>query len=111
MIEVVTLKAFRKAMKPLQKRYPNILADVKKLVAQLLENPNLGDDLGDGFYKIRMAISDKKTGKSGGARVMTYTTEYNPETDTTTVQLVFIYDKSDISSVSKQDILALLDYE
>ena len=111
MIKVITLKTFRKAMKPLHKRYPNILKDVTKLIALLTDNPTLGNDLGDGFYKIRMAISDKKTGKSGGARVMTYTTEHNSETDTTTVKLILIYDKSDTSSVSKQDLLDLLEYE
>ena len=91
-----------RSIKRLNKRYPNIVADLKKLEASLQINPTQGISLGDGLYKIRMAITDKNTGKSGGARVITY---YLGDDVLT---LIFIYDKSEMASVSKQDLLALV---
>jgi hypothetical protein len=75
MIEIIPKNTFIRAVKPLRKRYPTIEKDIKALLAALQENPTLGIDLGDGLYKIKMLITDKKTGKSGGASVITYFTE------------------------------------
>ncbi len=36
-------------------------------------NPQIGTDLGNGLRKIRMRISSKGRGKSGGARVISFT--------------------------------------
>lgn len=60
---------------------------------------------------IRMSIADKKAGKSGGVRVITYLVEADTESDVTTVYLVYIYDKSNTDNISKQDLLDLLTYE
>ena len=37
----------------------------------IINNPFLGDDLGSGIRKVRMAIASKGKGKSGGARILT----------------------------------------
>ena len=108
MIEIIARKTFLKAVKQLKKRYPNISKDIVELSAILYENPKYGTDLGDGFYKIRMAISDTQKGKSSGARVITY---FVAESDLPLITLLFIYDKSEISSVSKKDLQELLEYE
>ncbi len=62
-----------------------------------MENPFQGTELSPGIRKIRMAITSKGRGKSGGARIITYTiitTESEGR-----VYLMNAYDKSDFSSV------------
>ena len=54
-------------------------------------------ELSPGIRKIRMAITSKGRGKSGGARVITYTV-VTAETDGR-VYLMNVYDKSDFSTV------------
>lgn len=48
-------------------------SDLENLIISLEENPMQGDELSPGIRKIRMAITSKGRGKSGGARVITYT--------------------------------------
>lgn len=72
-------------------------SDIRKLTESLEENPNQGVELTPGVRKIRMAITSKGSGKSGGARVITYNilaTEQDGE-----VYLLEIYDKSDYSTI------------
>ncbi|MFI5138851.1 MAG: hypothetical protein ACHQIM_13595 [Sphingobacteriales bacterium] len=57
--------------KELQKNI-GIKSDIAKLIADLEVNPTKGTDLGQNFYKIRMAVSGTGKGKSGGARVISY---------------------------------------
>lgn len=54
-------------------------------------------ELSPGIRKIRMSITSKGKGKSGGARVITYTV-VAAETEGS-VYLMNIYDKSDFSTV------------
>lgn len=63
----------------------------------LKENPFQGVELTPGLRKIRMAIKSKGRGKSGGARIITYTVVTLE--DSGTVYLIDIYDKSDYSTV------------
>ncbi len=56
-----------------------------------------GDELSPGIRKMRMAITSKGRGKSGGARVITYTVIVS-ENDGK-VYLMDIYDKADYSTV------------
>jgi hypothetical protein len=62
-------------------------------------NPNRGTSLGNGFFKIRMIITSKGKGKSGGARVITYV-----KIIATTVFLSSIYDKGDKVSISDKEL-------
>ena len=64
--------SFQKAYKKLRKKYSSLEKDVDNLVAMIKSNPAIGADLGDGVRKIRMAVSDKGKGKSGGARYNLY---------------------------------------
>ena len=70
---LTTSKSFEKEIKRLGKRYSSIADDYEKLLSDLRQNPALGTDLGGGLRKIRMRIASKKKGKSGGARVITFT--------------------------------------
>lgn len=93
---------FKKAFKHLYKRHPSLVADVKELREELMQNPQLGTDLGGGFRKIRMRITSKGRGKSGGARVITFTVIATM--DETEINLLYIYDKADCSSISMSEM-------
>ncbi|WP_310588275.1 hypothetical protein [Dyadobacter sp. CY345] len=66
MFKIFTVKNFDKELKKLLKKYPSLLTDLKKLIKELEEDPYQGILLGKDCYKIRMAISSKNKGKSGG---------------------------------------------
>lgn len=94
---------FRKEMKYLTKKYPSIVEDLEILQEILKDNPYIGDLLSPNCYKVRMAISAKKKGKSGGARVITYLKIEND-----TVYLLSIYDKSEKTNITDKEISALM---
>ena len=88
-------KDFRKAFKRLLKKYPSIHNDLTALLYKIEDNPFLGEPLGNNCYKIRISISSKKTGKSGGARVITCVQIIND-----TIHLLTLYDKSEMENIS-----------
>ena len=53
------------------KKYHSLKTDYNAWLDEIYKNPLVGDDLGGGIRKIRMAIADKGKGKSGGARILT----------------------------------------
>ena len=72
-ISIKTTTFFDKDLKRLSKKYHSLFSDVDLFMSSLQENPEQGTDLGQGFRKIRLAIASKGKGKSGGARIITYT--------------------------------------
>lgn len=94
---VYTTAEFERQAKAIQKRHKSLKSDLKDLVLSLGDNPFQGVELCPGIRKIRMAITAKGRGKSGGARVITYTV-VTAETEGT-VYLMNIYDKADFSTV------------
>jgi len=90
---IPTIK-FIKEAKKLKKKYGSLKDELLVLEAILAENPDSGTALGNNTYKIRIAIKSKGKGKSGGARIITYTITDNEE-----VYLLTIYDKSEFSSI------------
>ena len=100
-----TYPPFDRAIKRLNKRYKSLKADLLKLIAELQENPQMGADLGKGFRKVRMQISAKGKGKSGGARVITYIVRVS-EADAA-IALVYIYDKSEKNNITDAELRAL----
>jgi mRNA-degrading endonuclease RelE of RelBE toxin-antitoxin system len=104
--EITVTSRFEKHLKALAKRHKSIKDDYKHFIESLKENPFQGDELSPGIRKIRMAITSKGRGKSGGARVITYTiiaTERSGE-----VYLLEIYDKSDYSTVDISIIKSMI---
>lgn len=95
--EVTTTPEFETQSKSLCKRHKSFKNDLRQLVLSLIDNPFQGVELSPGIRKIRMAITSKGRGKSGGARVITYTV-ITAETSGR-VYLMNVYDKSDYSSV------------
>lgn len=95
--EVLTTPEFESQSKVLQKRHRSFKNDLKELVLSLMENPFQGTELSPGIRKIRMAITSKGRGTSGGARIITYTVVVTESEGR--VYLMNVYDKSDFSSV------------
>ena len=88
------------------KRHCSLKSDFTSLLASLSDNPAQGIELFAGVRKIRMAISSKGRGKSGGARII-FTCCIRKDT----LHLLFIYDKQDMDNVEDdfiRDILAQL---
>ena len=105
---------FRSELKPLLKKYHSLPKDLLKLQTNLIDNPRLGTSLGKDVFKIRLKITSKGKGKSGGARVITLvesaiigiTEKISPQE--TTVNLLSIYDKSDIGNISDKELKDLI---
>lgn len=91
---VIPIEKFKKAAKRLIKKYPSLKKELSELTFLLMANPLTGISLGNNTFKIRVPIKSKGTGKSGGARVITYVVTENKE-----IYLLTIYDKSELDSV------------
>jgi hypothetical protein len=101
--EVSAIDNFKKESKRLLRKYPSLRNEIEVLADELAVNPEMGTPLGQGFYKIRMAIQSKSKGKRGGARVITFV-----KVTAETVYLVSIYDKSEQSDISIADLRNLI---
>lgn len=95
--EVSTTPEFESQAKKLNKRHRSFKNDLMEFVISLRENPFQGVELSPGIRKIRMAITSKGRGKSGGARIITYTV-VTAEMEGK-VYLMNVYEKSDFSTV------------
>lgn len=104
--EITVTPDFLREMKRLSKRYRSIKDDIRKLGDEIKANPTTGVDLGRGLRKVRMAISSKGKGKSGGARVITFVVVVTASD--TEVKLLTIYDKSERTSISDSELLDML---
>ena len=100
---IITLPFFDKQLKRLIKKYPSLKQEYADLIAKLAHQPDAGTPIGSSCYKIRIAIASKKSGKSGGARVITYLQVINES-----VYLVSIYDKSEQENLSDKDLKELI---
>lgn len=101
--KVKTIEAFEKKASRLVKKYPSLKKELIDLVQSLQDNPAQGTSLGNNCYKIRLSISSKGKGKSGGARIIT-----NIVISQTTVYLLSIYDKSEQANITNEELKALL---
>lgn len=100
---VLVTSFFERDVKALAKKYRSLKKDLAVLIEQLEQHPTTGTDLGNNCYKIRLAISSKGRGKSGGARIITYVL-----VSATTVYLIAIYDKSEIENIDDRVIIERL---
>lgn len=86
---------FRIAFKRLKKRHKSLETDFEQLLASLLLDPMQGVELEGGARKVRLAITSKGRGKSGGARVIIRISIVADE-----LQLLYIYDKADFNNIN-----------
>jgi hypothetical protein len=63
----------------------------------------MGIPIGNDCYKIRMAITSKGKGKSGGARIITHVLVKKEN-----IYMLSIYDKSEVENITDADILSRL---
>ncbi len=101
--EVVVSPAFERQLKKLVKRHASLKQDIKPLLDSLEVHPTQGAFIGKDCYKIRLAISSKAKGKSGGARVITCV-----KVVASTVYLLSIYDKSEKEDLEDKELDKLL---
>jgi len=94
---------FWSGFKRLSKKYYSIRDDLTDLIKSLQQNPLQGESLGRDCYKVRMKISAKKKGKSGGSRVITCVKIMDQE-----ITLISIYDKSEQDNISDSFLMQLL---
>ncbi len=102
-VDIILGEEFKRQFKRLLKKYPSLTKDFITFKEELTKNPLQGTDLGGGTRKVRMTITSKGKGKSGGARVITYNIIYG-EDDFIEITLLTIYDKSEISTVTDKYI-------
>ena len=93
--------SFERPSKRLMRKYPSVKSDIDKLISELEETSEMGVALGSGLYKVRMRTTSKRTGKSGGARVITVVKVVDE-----TVTLLTIYDKSEVDALSDAALAA-----
>ncbi|MCE9539189.1 MAG: addiction module toxin RelE [Bacteroidetes bacterium] len=105
-IDIITTSTFDKEYKRLKKKYRSLPSDLALFEEELLSNPESGTDLGSNVRKIRLAIKAKNKGKSGGARIITYTVIVSITSKT--ILLVTIYDKSEIDSITDAGIKQII---
>jgi len=100
---IYTSDNFNKELKKLAKKHPSVKLDIKTLSDLLKLDPLQGEPLGKDCYKIRMSITSKGKGKSGGSLVITCVKVLDKD-----VYLLSIFDKSDKDSISDKELDALL---
>ena len=102
--KIVTSGVYQRHLKDLADKHRSLKKDIEKLYNTLEENPHQGILIMENVYKIRLAITSKGRGKSGGARVITYTLD-----DLEKLILLDIFDKSEEENISKKRIQTIID--
>ncbi len=100
---VIVTTGFKRHVKKIAKKHRSIKLDIAKLVDSLEQYPNQGEPLGKDCYKVRMSISSKNKGKSGGSRIITCVKIIRKD-----VFLLSIYDKSEKEGLSDKELDELL---
>ena len=101
--EILQTPGFGRQSRQLARRYRSWPDDLQGLLDRLAAQPQQGDSLGRGCYKVRLAIAAKSKGKSGGARVITLVKQVG-----TRVILLAVYDKSDRADLAPGELDGLL---
>jgi mRNA-degrading endonuclease RelE of RelBE toxin-antitoxin system len=101
---VFSSSAFEKSLKRLKKKHPSLRTDLLNLIELLKNDPFTGTSIGKDCYKIRMAITSKGKGKSGGARVITCVKVIQEN-----IFLLSIYDKSEKETIADHELIMLLE--
>jgi len=102
---IIATTCFKKHAKDIGKKHRSLKADIEALIVSLEQNPLQGEPLGKDCYKVRMAITSKGKGKSGGSRVITCVKVVDKN-----VYLLTIYDKSEKENISDKELDSLLSF-
>lgn len=113
-VTVNITKSFKTAAKPLLKKYHSLSKDLLILEKELINSPRYGTPLGKDAYKIRLKITSKGKGKSGGAKVISLveTTLVGIaeiiSDEETIVNLITIYDKGEVDNITDKELKDLI---
>ena len=112
-VSIKVTSNFQKEAKRLIKKFKSLKYELVDLQNKLIEDPRTGTPLGNDCYKIRLKITSKGKGKSGGARVITLLeTEIivvgKQLSKEITVLLLTIYDKSEVTNLSDRELSELI---
>ena len=98
--KIIPTTIFMSQAGKLAKKYPLIKGDFEALAKQLKKDPTTGNDsLGKDCYKVRMQITGKSGGQSGGARVIIEVKVVNKK-----VYVLSVYDKSDKGTIFEDEL-------
>lgn len=97
---------FTKELKRLLKKYKSLKSDILTLQNELEKDYNFGTDLGGGFRKIRLKITSKNKGKSGGGRIVIH--EVFVDIHEKNIVFVMIWDKSEVENISTKILQEIL---
>ena len=100
---VIEQDLYLKALKKLSKKYKNIESDIENYLLSIESIEDLGIELKNNVYKVRIANSDKNKGKSAGYRLISYVKIMDSE-----LHLIYIYDKSSLENISEKELDRLL---
>lgn len=98
--------SFESRVKKFVKKFPSLAQELIDFVEELEDTPFMGESLGAGLYKIRLASKSKGKGKSGGFRIINYIISQNKEDIDITV--LTIYDKSEDSTMKKNVLVKMV---
>ncbi len=101
--KILTTEPFQRKARKLIAKYPSFKNDIAEVFKELEQNPQSGTPLGKDCFKIRVAITSKGKGKSGGARLITFVRVFK-----NTVYLLNIYDKGEQESISEKELVKLI---
>ena len=101
--KILLTNRFEKELKRLVKKFPSLKEEFAALINDLNANPTSGTFLGNDCYKIRIAISSKGKGKSGGARAISYV-----YIESNTIYLLTIYDKSEKEDLKTNELKEMI---
>jgi mRNA-degrading endonuclease RelE of RelBE toxin-antitoxin system len=104
-IQIFATLAFKSQLRKLSKRYRSLSSDLQSLLDELSAGQTPGDPIPGTsafVFKVRLKNSDIQKGKSGGYRVI-----YQCR-GSICLLLVTLYSKSDQSTVTAQDIKAII---
>lgn len=94
--KIIPTDHFKKQAKKLAKKYKSLKIDLEQIGNELAKNPTTGTAMGNDVYKVRLSISSKAKGKSGGARLITCVKVLKEK-----VYLISIYEKSQLENLQK----------
>jgi len=103
--KIETIPRFEKDVKKLKKKFPKIKNDLLTFVNELSLNPEIGINLGENIFKVRVPNSSMPTGKSGGFRIITY---YKKDD---ILYLVTIYSKTEQDNIITDKLRKIVNNE
>jgi len=97
--EVRRTRQFEKDLKQILKRYPDFGKNIQALINTLSIDPEQGEHIGSGVFKVRINIEGKPAGDRYGARII-----HAVFSIVAKVYLIRVYDKSDTKDLTLAEI-------